>query len=74
LFFFSGSSEGFCNGKADATFQSPYDKSKFFSCVDGQATLCQSCPGGLVYVEKCKQCLVHDASMFVNLSTTLDTQ
>ena len=62
--FFSGSSDGFCNGKADATFQSPYDNTKFFSCVEGQATLCQSCPGDLVYVEKCGQCLVHDTGRF----------
>ena len=60
-FFILGSTAGFCNGKNDGMFQSPYSKHRFFSCANGMATPCQSCAGDLVFVEKCQECMVHDA-------------
>jgi hypothetical protein len=51
---------GFCNGKQNATYQDPNDIERFFSCVDGVATLCQRCPASLVYSEACEKCLFSD--------------
>ena len=65
---FIGVPSDYCNGKADGTFQLASDKSKYFSCVSGASTPCQTCPAGLVYVEVCVQCLEKDTSKFASLS------
>ena len=55
--FLTGAPDGFCEHRKDGTYQDPYDKTKFFSCVHGDATECQTCPDKLIYVQACGQCL-----------------
>ena len=54
-----GAEPTFCNGKPDGRYQSPNDNKYFLNCMNGQALPCQRCPGDLVFVEKCDQCMVH---------------
>ena len=55
----TGGEATFCNGKPNGRYQSPNKNQYFFTCTNGQASPCQRCPGDLVFVEKCDQCLVH---------------
>ena len=50
----------YCNGKVDRTVQSPFDMTKYFSCKNGLAGDCSTCPGKSVYVEVCARCMMFD--------------
>ena len=56
LFFNLGNTAGFCSSKPNGTYKNPDNPSQFFSCISGQATACQLCNDGLVYVEECQRC------------------
>ena len=57
----------YCNGKVDRTVQSPFDMTKYFSCKNGLASDCSTCPGKSVYVEVCGRCTTFDTRECISL-------
>ena len=52
-----GAPKGFCDGKMDGKFAAPHSNTKFFHCVHYKSTVCQSCPGGLIFKARCETCM-----------------
>ena len=57
----------YCNGKVDRTVQSPFDMTKYFSCKNGLAGDCSTCPGNFVYIEVCGRCTTFDPRECISL-------
>ncbi|XP_053560672.1 acidic mammalian chitinase-like [Bombina bombina] len=51
----SGSSSGFCAGKANGLYPNPSNKSGFYNCLNGHSYQ-QSCQSGLVFDTSCNCC------------------